>query len=75
MDEQLQVQTLANLIEIGKRVLLNIKTDSIQIPYKEACWVGEPVDLNVKVSEDMAAALSVSIREKAALEGVIVNAK
>lgn len=67
-----QVATMANLIEIGKRVILQQKTDSIQIP---PCNPGElsemNVDLGQRVSEDLAAALVRAVNEKKAIEGVI----
>lgn len=68
-----QVATMANLVEISKRVILRQKSESIQIP---PCNPGEfvegmNVDLGQRVSEDMAAALVRAINEKKAVEGVI----
>lgn len=66
-----QVATLANLIEIGKRVVLRQKSDSIQIPpANPGDLEGMTVDLGARVSEDMGAALLRAIKEKEAKEGV-----
>lgn len=67
-DNVKQVATLANLIEIGKRVLLRQRTESIQIPNVDS-YPG--TNIGEQVSEDLGAALVAAIKEKQAVEGVI----
>lgn len=61
--ETLQVATIANLIEIGKRVILKQKNDAILLP--------EASNLPERVAEDLGAALLQAIVEKSAKEGVV----
>ncbi|WNT47149.1 hypothetical protein SPLA10_PHROGS00088 [Salmonella phage SPLA10] len=63
-----QVATIANLIEIGKRVMLRQKSEAIQIPIKD---YDPGTDLGERVSEDLGAGLLKAIKEKEAKEGVI----
>lgn len=67
-----QVATMANLVEVIKRVILRQKSDAIQIPLCDPSEISDGnVNLGERVSEDIAAALVRAINEKKALEGVI----
>lgn len=68
-----QVATMANLLEIGKRVILRQKSESIQIPPCDPSGFveGMNIDLGQRVTEDLGAALVRAINEKKAIEGVI----
>lgn len=67
-DKVQQVATIANLVEIGKRVMLRQKSEAVQIPVEE---FAPGTDLGERVSEDMGAAILKAIKEKEAKEGVI----
>lgn len=67
-----QVATMANLLEISKRVILRQKSESIQIPpCNPGDLEGMNVDLGQRITEDMGAALVRAINEKKAVEGVV----
>lgn len=67
-----QVATIANLLEIGKRVILRQKSESIQIPRTDNDgFEMNNTDLGQRITDDLGAALLRAISEKAAEEGVI----
>jgi hypothetical protein len=67
-----RVATIANLLEIGKRVILRQKSESIQIPRTDNDgFEMNNTDLGKRITDDLGAALLRAINEKAAEEGVI----
>lgn len=75
MEENLvQQATLANLIEIGKRAILKLNREDIEIPqsrlYDAPVAPGGSASYADIVAEDLAAALGAAIRDKKLKEGV-----
>lgn len=71
MDEK-QIGTLvslANIIEIGKRAILEVGDDLIQIPESnEILGVGQMSDLGKRISEDLGAAISKEVQNRRVLK-------
>lgn len=79
-----QIIALANIIEIGKRVVLNIKSDFMKLPEKD--WTrncdnasmsgaGGATSIAERVSEDFAAELRTALEEQAIVNEVKANAQ
>lgn len=79
-----QIIALANIIEIGKRVVLNVKSDFMELPKKSwsrncdnSSMVGEggATSIAERVSEDFAAELRTALEEQAIVKEVTANAQ